>query len=181
MGVSGCGKSTVASRLAQRLGWAFAEADRFHSPASVAKMSSGVPLDDADRWPWLDSIAAWIDRERREGRQCVVACSALKRAYRERLAGGRRHELFVHLHGDYETIAARLAGRTGHYMPPSLLRSQFDTLEVPHADENALVMSIELSPEEIVEAVLGKLGPRLRGGDEGRGGGEGRGGDLSAS
>ena len=152
MGVSGSGKSTVAARLAQRLGWEFAEADRFHSPANVAKMASGVPLDDADRWPWLDGIAAWIDDRRRAGRRCVVACSALKRAYRERLAAG--HVRFVYLRGDYDTIAARLAGRTGHYMPASLLRSQFDTLEEPGADENALVVSFGKTPDEIVEEVL---------------------------
>ena len=175
MGVSGCGKSTVASRLAARLGWEFAEADRFHSPANIAKMTAGVPLDDADRAPWLDSIAAWIERERREGRRCVVACSALRRAYRERLAAGHEDVLFVYLRGDYETIASRLAGRTGHYMPPTLLRSQFDTLEEPQADENALVVSIERAPGEIVEAVVEKLGPRLRGGDEGPGG------DVNAS
>ena len=154
MGVSGCGKSTVASRLAERLGWEFAEADRFHSPANVAKMASGVPLDDADRRPWLDGIAAWIDERRREGRGGVVACSALKRAYRERLKGGHDDVRFVYLRGDYETILARLAGRTGHYMPPSLLQSQFDALEEPQRDENAIVVSIEGTPDEIVEEVL---------------------------
>ena len=157
MGVSGCGKSTVASRLAHRLGWEFAEADRFHSPANVAKMASGVALDDADRLPWLDGIAAWIDARRREGRRCVVACSALKRAYRERLAAGHDDLRFVILRGDYDTIAARLGGRAGHYMPPSLLRSQFDTLEEPHADEKALVVSIESTPEEIVEEILASV------------------------
>ena len=154
MGVSGSGKSTVAAQLARRLGWELAEADRFHSPANIAKMTSGVPLDDADRWPWLDSIAAWIDDQRRANRRCVVACSALKRAYRERLSGGHRDVRFVYLRGDYDTIAARLAGRTGHYMPASLLRSQFDTLEEPRADENVLVVSIGKTPDEIVEEVL---------------------------
>jgi gluconokinase len=154
MGVSGCGKTTVASRLAQRLVWDFAEADTFHSAANVQKMQSGIPLTDADRWPWLDGIAAWIDGKRREGRHCIVACSALKRAYRERLANGHQDVRFAYLRGSYETIAARMAGRTGHYMPLSLLRSQFDTLEEPGADEGALILSIDMPPDELVEAIV---------------------------
>ena len=154
MGVSGCGKTTVASRLAQRLGWDFAEADTFHSAANVQKMQSGIPLTDADRWPWLDGIAAWIEGKRREGRHCIVACSALKRAYRERLANGHDDVRFVYLRGAYETIAARMAGRTGHYMPLSLLQSQFDALEEPAADEGALILPIETPPDELVEAIV---------------------------
>jgi gluconokinase len=153
MGVSGCGKTTVASRLAQRLGWDFAEADAFHSAANVGKMQSGIPLTDADRWPWLDGIAAWIEGKRHEGRHCIVACSALKRAYRERLANGHDDVRFVYLRGAYETIAARMAGRSGHYMPLSLLQSQFDALEEPGADEGALILSIETPPQELVEAI----------------------------
>ena len=151
MGVSGSGKSTVASALARRLGWEFAEADTFHSPANVAKMRAGVPLTDDDRWPWLEAIAARIGDARRRQQPLVVACSALKRAYRERLSGGSDDVRFVYLQGDYETIAGRLAGRSGHYMPPSLLRSQFDTLEEPSPDEGAVVLSIAESPERLLE------------------------------
>jgi len=160
MGVSGCGKSTVAARLAERLGWDLAEADAFHSAANVGKMRSGIPLTDEDRWPWLDAIAAWIESAREKDRSCIVACSALKRRYRERLAGGHDHVRFVFLKGDYETVASRLAGRSGHYMPLSLLQSQFDALEEPVADENAIVVSIERPIDEIVEEVAAKLGSR---------------------
>jgi len=157
MGVSGCGKSTVAARLAQRLGWDLAEADAFHSAANVDKMRSGIALTDEDRWPWLDAIAAWIGKARAQGRPCIVACSALKRRYRERLAGGREDVRFIYLQGNYETVAARLAGRSGHYMPLSLLQSQFDALEEPAADENPVVVPIELPVEAIVEDVMREL------------------------
>jgi gluconokinase len=161
MGVAGCGKSTVAARLAQRLGWELAEADAFHSTANVEKMRSGVPLTDADRWPWLDAIAAWIDAARTRGRPCIVACSALKRRYRERLAGPHRDLRFVYLQGGCEVVASRLAGRRGHYMPPSLLRSQYEALEEPGPDEQPIVVSIERPVESIVEDVLAQLAPSL--------------------
>jgi gluconokinase len=151
MGVSGCGKTTIAHRLAQRLHREFAEADIFHSAANVDKMRVGVPLTDADRWPWLDAIAAWIDKARKEGRPCVVTCSALKRAYRERLAHGHDDVRFVYLQGSYETVAGRLEGRKGHYMPPSLLQSQYDALEEPGTDEHPVVMSIEEPADVLVE------------------------------
>jgi gluconokinase len=157
MGVSGCGKSTVAARLAQRLGWEFAEADAFHSPANIEKMRSGIALTDEDRWPWLDAIAAWIDAARAQGRPCIVACSALKRRYRERLAAGHGDVRFVYLKGDYEIVAARLAGRSGHYMPLSLLQSQYDALEEPAADEKALVLSIERPAETLVDEIVSRL------------------------
>jgi len=153
MGVSGCGKSTVAARLAQRLGWDLAEADTFHSAANVEKMRSGIALTDEDRWPWLDAIAAWIGTARVQDRSCIVACSALKRRYRERLAGGHDDVTFVFLKGDYETVAARLAGRSGHYMPLSLLQSQFDALEEPVTDERALVLTINTPVDLLVEKI----------------------------
>jgi gluconokinase len=153
MGVSGCGKTTVASRLAERLGWNFAEADTFHLAASIEKMRAGVPLDDDDRWPWLDAIAAWIDVARGSGQRCVVACSALKRAYRERLKGGHDDVRFVYLRGAYDTVAARMVGRTGHYMPASLLQSQYDALQEPAPDEKAMVVSIEEPPAVLVERI----------------------------
>jgi gluconokinase len=153
MGVSGSGKTTVAARLAQRLRWEFAEADTFHSPANVEKMRNGTPLTDDDRWPWLDAIAKRIDAARSTGRPLVVACSALRRAYRERLAGTHGDVRFVYLKGCHATIAGRMAGRTGHYMPPSLLKSQFDTLEEPAPEENAVVLSVEDPPEKLVESL----------------------------
>ena len=150
MGVSGSGKTTVATALAQRLRWEFAEADTFHSAANVEKMRSGIPLTDADRWPWLDAIAARIEKARQGGKPLVVTCSALRRAYRDRLRGHHDDVRFVFLRGDFATIAARMAGRTGHYMPPSLLRSQFDTLEEPGADENAIVLPVDEPPGNLV-------------------------------
>jgi carbohydrate kinase (thermoresistant glucokinase family) len=157
MGVSGSGKSTVAARLAQMLGWDLAEADTFHSAANVEKMRSGIALTDADRAPWIDAISAWIESQRSRGRPCIVACSALKRRYRERLSGGKADVRFVFLSGPYDTVAGRLAGRSGHYMPLSLLQSQFDALEPPGPDENPIVVSIALPLEEIVSEVALEL------------------------
>ena len=130
MGVSGCGKSTVGAALAEALGWPFLDADDFHPPANVAKMAAGVPLTDDDRWPWLDRIADALAAATREGGDVVLACSALKRAYRERLAR-TGDAVFVHLRGDAQTITERLAVRRHRYMPASLLASQFATLEPP--------------------------------------------------
>ena len=157
MGVAGSGKTTVASQLAKRLGWRFAEADSFHPPANITRMRDGIPLTDEDRWPWLDAIAAWIDSVRKAGDRCVVACSALKRAYRARLVAGHHDVRFVYLKGDYGLVATRMGGRTGHYMPLSLLQSQFDTLEEPEAAENAVVVPIDKPPEEIVAAIVAAL------------------------
>lgn len=160
MGVSGCGKSTVAERLAKRLAWQFAEADTFHPAANVEKMRSGVPLDDADRAPWLEAIADWTEAMRSRGQHAVVTCSALKRAYRQRLARGHHDVRFVYLQGSYEMIAARLSARRHEYMPPALLRSQFDALEEPGEEENPLVVSIEPPADAIVASIVERL--RLR-------------------
>jgi gluconokinase len=147
MGVAGSGKSTVGALLAARLGVPFADGDAFHPPANRAKMAAGTPLTDADRAPWLDAIAAWLDAHGR----CVVACSALRRAYRDRL---RRPDVcFVYLHGSRELLASRIAARTAHFFPPKLLDSQLADLEPPAPDENAITVSIELPPEAIVEAI----------------------------
>jgi gluconokinase len=157
MGVSGCGKTTVAKRLAERLGWRFAEADEFHSPANVAKMRSGTPLTDEDRGPWLAAIAEWIDASRAAGTPGVVTCSALKKRYRDILVGAREDVALVHLAGTYDLIAARMASRPHHYMPVSLLKSQFDALEPPALEEKALVVPIDTPPDEIVSAIVDSL------------------------
>jgi gluconokinase len=157
MGVSGCGKTTIASALARKLGRELAEADDFHSPANVEKMRSGVPLTDADREPWLEAIADWIDAARAAGRACIVACSALKRAYRARLARGHDDVRFVYLQGAFDTVSRRLAVRTGHYMPLALLQSQYDALEEPGGEENPIVVSVERPPDVIVEDVIATL------------------------
>ncbi len=140
MGVSGSGKSTVAAALAEHLGCDFAEGDALHPPENVAKMAAGEPLTDADRWPWLDTVAAWLNARVAAGQSGVVSCSALKRIYRDRLRGDR--VVFVYLRGDRATIAARLADRTDHFMPAALLDSQFATLESPSADEQFIDVDI---------------------------------------
>jgi carbohydrate kinase (thermoresistant glucokinase family) len=152
MGVSGSGKTTVARLLAGRLGWRFAEADEFHSPANVAKMRAGVALNDDDRRPWLAAIADRIDSAREANEPIVVTCSALKRRYRDILVASRPDVALVYLKGDYDTIAQRMAARPHHYMPVSLLKSQFEALEEPAADEHAIVLDIRRSPEELAEA-----------------------------
>ncbi|MGD9484414.1 gluconokinase [Streptomyces sp. TRM70308] len=148
MGVSGSGKTTVGERLAARLSVPYAEADDFHPPGNVAKMAAGTPLDDADRAPWLDAIAAWLAEH--AGRGGVVTCSALKRRYRDRLREAAPRLFFVHLDGSPELIAERLAGRSGHFMPPALLRSQLEALERLDADEAGGVVSIDGTPEQVV-------------------------------
>jgi carbohydrate kinase (thermoresistant glucokinase family) len=154
MGVSGCGKTTVARALADRLGLPFLEGDSRHPAENVAKMAGGTPLSDADRWPWLAAIAAWIDAQRAAGKGGVVTCSALKRAYRSVIIGERPDVRLVHLDGDRETIAARLAARTGHFMPPSLLASQFDALEQPSLHEHPITVDVTWPVEQIVDAVV---------------------------
>jgi gluconokinase len=157
MGVSGSGKSTVGALLALRLRWEFEDADWFHPAANVEKMHDGVPLTDEDRWPWLGAIAAWIDKARRSGRHGVIACSALKRRYREVLVADRANVRLVYLKGDETLIARRIATRHEHFMPRSLLHSQFDALEEPGPDENPIIVSIEPAPREIVAQVLSAL------------------------
>ena len=149
MGVSGCGKTTVGRMLGEALGWPFFDADDFHPEANVAKMRAGIPLTDDDRWPWLDRLVAEMGAIDHRGDHAVLGCSALRQAYRERLAraGDVR---FVYLKGDRDTIAARLASRSGHYMPPTLLDSQLATLEEP---TDAIVVDIRLSAEEQVAAI----------------------------
>jgi gluconokinase len=157
MGVSGSGKSTIGALLALRLQWDFEDADWFHPAANVDKMHSGIPLTDEDRWPWLNAVAAWIDRTRRSGGHAVVACSALKRSYRDILIGDRANVRLVYLKGDETLIARRIATRHEHFMPRSLLHSQFEALEEPGPDENAIVVAIDAKPREIVAQILPAL------------------------
>jgi gluconokinase/shikimate kinase len=156
MGVSGCGKSTVAGVLAGRLGWDLCEGDDLHPPENVAKMAAGHALTDEDRWPWLDRIAEWIRSHTDDGRPGIVTCSALKRSYRDVLRG--RNVVFVYLHGTREQIAARLSVRHGHYMPPTLLDSQFATLEPPDEDEHAWWIEIGPAPRVQADEIQGRLG-----------------------
>jgi gluconokinase len=158
MGVSGAGKTTIGKLLGKRLGCEFADGDEFHPRANVKKMRSGVPLTDEDRWPWLHAIAQWIDEKRRENARAVTACSVLKRSYRDVVIGERRDVRLVYLEGSPELIARRVAARRGHYMPASLLDSQFATLEPPGPDENPICVSIDPSPDEIVSAIIEQLG-----------------------
>ena len=152
MGVSGCGKSTVGERLAQRLGVPFLEGDALHPPHNVALMVAGTPLTDADRADWLDAIAGRLSGLRSD-EGMVVSCSALKRMYRDRLRAAASYLQFVHLHGDPALLATRLAQRQGHYMPPALLISQLETLEIPSADESALSLDIAEPADSLVAQI----------------------------
>jgi gluconokinase len=158
MGVSGAGKTTTAQRLARRLDWPFRDADSFHPPANIAKMRSGLPLTDVDRWPWLDAIAAYMDEQIAAGRSAIVTCSALKKAYRDRLLTGRRDARLVYLKGEKQLIASRLERRRNHFMPPGLLTSQFDTLEEPRASERAIVVNVAMPPKRVVDRILTRCG-----------------------
>lgn len=142
MGVSGCGKSTLGAALATELGAEFGEADLFHPKANVEKMASGHPLTDVDRWPWLDLLVDWMNKQQAAGHTTVVSCSALRKAYRDRLRRARGGVVFVHLAGDKEVILARMRARQGHFMPPALLDSQYDTLEQLGPDERSLTLGI---------------------------------------
>jgi carbohydrate kinase (thermoresistant glucokinase family) len=164
MGVAGCGKSTTGDGLSEALGWPFRDADSFHPPANVEKMSRGMPLDDADRAPWLAAIAAWIDGRLERGEPGIVSCSALKRAYRERIVGPRRGVHLVYLEGDRELIGRRLAARKGHFMPASLLDSQLAVLEEPGEDERPVIVDVDASPDSVVAAILERLGLAPHGG-----------------
>lgn len=158
MGVSGSGKTTVGRQLAQTLGWEWMEGDALHPPANIAKMSAGVALTDEDRWPWLESVAATIDGWREAGKSGVVACSALRRAYRDILIGDRPDMALVYLRGDRALIGGRLAARQSHFMPAALLDSQFATLEPPAPEEDAIVVDIDAAPEALAQRIADRLG-----------------------
>ncbi len=154
MGVSGCGKSTIGALLASHLRWEFEDADWLHPASNVEKMHDGIPLTDEDRWPWLEAVAAWIDQTRRSGGHGIVACSALKRSYRDILIGDRADVRLIYLKGEERLIARRIAIRHEHFMPRSLLHSQFEALEEPGLDEKPITVSIEPPPREIVSWIL---------------------------
>lgn len=157
MGVSGSGKTTIGEALSARLGWRYEDGDSFHPAANIAKMSAGHPLTDTDRWPWLQAIAAEIERCRKAGEHVIIACSALKKAYRDILVHGRDDIRMVYLKGSQTLIADRLDHRKGHFMPPGLLTSQFATLEPPDDEEHPVTVSIDAPVEVIVDRILQQL------------------------
>ena len=154
MGVSGCGKTTIGQELSKQTGWKFYDGDDFHSPDNVEKMRNGIPLTDADRAPWLETLATSIKEWNRDGGNAILACSALKADYRRTLGIDQNQVVAVHLKGSLETIRSRLESRSGHYMDPNLLNSQFDTLEEP---SDALTVLIDRSPQEIAKEILTRL------------------------
>ena len=155
MGVSGSGKSVVGKALAARLEWNFYDADDFHPPANIAKMASGIPLNDEDRAPWLTSLHDLIELCLKENRPGVLACSALKENYRQKMLLGNAGVQIIYLKGSYDLIWSRMAMRAGHFMKPEMLRSQFATLEEPH---DALTVDIAPPPEQVVDEIVEKLG-----------------------
>ncbi len=154
MGVSGCGKSTVAALIASRTGWALAEGDDFHAASSIARMAAGSPLDDTTRTPWLTAIAGWLTERAADGECAVVSCSALTRAYRDVLRGAGPDVQMVHLAGPYDLVARRLAARHGHFMPPQLLASQYAVLEPLAPDEPGITLNLEATPGHLADEVL---------------------------
>jgi gluconokinase len=158
-GVSGAGKTTLGELLARKLGWAFYEADDFHSPANIEKMHAGIPLTDEERWPWLESLGELIKQRLDAKEDAVLACSALKHAYRRFLRVNDQVK-FVYLRGDYPLIANQLRKRKGHFMNPELLKSQFADLEEPHAAEGILTFDLGRTPRELVQEITTKLGLR---------------------
>jgi len=158
MGVSGSGKSTVGKGLANALDWPFEEGDDLHPPANIAKMKAGVPLTDEDRAPWLAAIARWIDGQAARAEPGIITCSALKRGYRDHLRKDRPQVWLVFLEGSRQVIAERLAHRQGHFMPPSLLDSQFAALEAPGEDEPVIDVDIEQPIDAQVRAVKSAIG-----------------------
>ncbi|SDT71556.1 gluconate kinase, SKI family [Jiangella sp. DSM 45060] len=163
MGVSGSGKTTIATRLADALGRPFAEADDMHPAANVAKMAAGTPLTDEDRAPWLATVRDWLTSESTQGRAAVVTCSALRRVYRDVLREAAGGVTFVQLDVDPDELAERMRRRKGHFMPPSLLQSQLDTLEPLQPDEDGVRVAAEGRPDDVVAEALRRLGAKAHG------------------
>ncbi len=162
MGVSGSGKTSVAERTAERLELPFAEADVFHPEANIGKMSAGVALTDEDRWPWLRELAGWIAAHEKLGESTVMACSALKRTYRDVLRSGAPGVHFLHMHGPEEVIGARIGAREGHFMPPGLLRSQLDALQLLDPDEAGLELDVRGDLDALAAEALDYVSEALR-------------------
>ena len=154
MGVSGSGKTTVGTLLSKNYGWTFFDADDFHPPANIEKMAQGIPLTDADRIPWLDALRRLVDEHRDSENVMLLACSALKQSYRERLGGNEARVLWVYLKGSFALIEQRLQDRRGHYMSATLLTSQFATLEEPH---NALVIDTAMPADKAAQLIAAKI------------------------
>ncbi|KAA0968244.1 gluconokinase [Aureimonas fodinaquatilis] len=161
MGPSGVGKTTTAKAIANALNWTFAEGDEFHPASNIAKMSAGIPLDDQDRQPWLETIRDWMTQKSKEGVNTVITCSALKRRYRDILQGTEADLRFLQLDAPVQLVGERMSRRSDHYMPLSLLNSQFDALEPLQSDENGIVISVEENPEQVVSAALQALAPNI--------------------
>ena len=162
MGVCGCGKSSLGLALAHELGWTFVEGDSEHGESNVAKMEAGQPLNDDDRADWLDRLSRRLAKAQEDGRGLIMSCSALKRSYRDRLRLGDADVLFVHLHGDKDLITQRMSARRDHYMPISLIQSQFSDLQPPGTDELAMALSIDHTIEQLAQAVLDQLSTKGR-------------------
>jgi gluconokinase len=158
-GPAGSGKTTIGSRLAERLGWTFSDADTFHSAAAVAKMRRGEPLTDADRWPWLRAIGAWMDQRTADGEQAVVTCSALRREYRDELLTGRPEVRLVYLLEDQDMLNRHLTGRHGHFFPQDLLNSQLAAQEAPQDEPQVEVVTPAGSPSDTVAEIIARLWP----------------------
>ena len=158
MGVSGSGKTTLARTLQERLGWPYAEADDFHPPVNITKMTAGTPLTDDDRWPWLRTIRDWLSQQTEAGQSSVVTCSALKEAYRDVLREARGRVHFVHLTAAADLLEQRLAARTGHFMPPTLLSSQLAALQPLEADEDGITIVVDVPPEVVADRTIEAFG-----------------------
>lgn len=162
IGVSGSGKTTVAERVAKSRGLPFAEADDFHPRSNIEKMEAGTPLTDGDRWPWLRELAEWIAGHEASGESTVMACSALKRGYRDVLRGGAPHVYFLHMSGTAAVIGERIGNRQGHFMPPALLESQLRTLEPLAADEEGLELDVRADVDTLVHRAREYVDLRMR-------------------
>lgn len=163
MGVSGSGKTSVANKIQERLHWPLAEADDFHPQKNKEKMAAGHALNDEDRWPWLETLRNWMNEHASTGESTIVTCSALKKSYRQLLAEAKETVLFIHLDGSMKLISERMTARAGHFMPASLLPSQFATLEPLDLSENGMTLDVSLTPDELVHTIITTITPEQEG------------------